>query len=92
MANCINEESCDSIREHDDDKHFQSEDIVEESCKTCRYKVKLYKHPNNKVAELKGSIMQECEVFGCAGLMEIGEDDGMVVLTDDNDCCELWER
>ena len=92
MSECINEEKCDDIREYDDDKHFQSEDIVKENCVTCIYKVKLYKHPNNKIEELKGSIMQECEVFGCSGLMELEGDDGMVILTNDRECCEMWEE
>ena len=57
MAQCKNEKDLDRIREFDDDKYFQDEKVVMEYCYNCKYNLKLYKHPHNKIKELKGNMV-----------------------------------
>ena len=86
---CTNEDKIDLIREHEDDKHLQ---VVMEGCYNCKYFRKLYKHPLNTIEELKGSISTEAPIFACTVFYEVEGDDGLIILTDKYDQCEMFEE
>ena len=92
MAQCINEDKIDLIREHEDDKYFGDEEIVMEHCFNCKYFRKLYKHPLNTIEELKGSISTEAPIFACTVFYEVEGDDGLIILSDKYDQCEMFEE
>ena len=92
MAECINEDKIDSIREHEDDKHFKDEKIIMEYCYNCKYNIKLHKHPHNKIEELKGSIKEEAPIFACSVFYECEGESGLIILDDKYGSCEMFEE
>ena len=92
MAQCKNEKDLDIIREFDDVRYCQDENIIMEYCYNCKYNLKLYKHPHNKIKELKGSIEEEDPIFACSVFYETEGDKGLIVLEDKYGSCEMFEE
>ena len=89
---CINEDKIDLIREHEDDKYFDKEEVIMEYCYNCKYNQKLYKHPHNVIRELKGSIKDIAPVFACTVFYECEGENGLIVLDDKYGSCEMFEE
>ena len=92
MAQCINEDRIDLIREHEDDKYFGDGEIVMGYCYNCKYFRKLYKHPLNTIEELRGRILDEAPIFACSAFYECEGKNGLIVLDDKYGSCEMFEE